>query len=100
MYCIFADAEEFVRKFGIDICFFSSHGMNKNGIIADTSLPETQLRNTVISQSAQSVFLCDETKFGDTAPYNLMPVCDVDYIVTNCKLPNPFLNREGVIVVT
>lgn len=90
-------AQDFVRKFNIDICFFSSHGVNKNGIIVDTSLPETQLRNTVISQSAKSVFLCDKTKFNVSAPYNLMSVCDIDYIVTNCELPNPLLNRGEII---
>lgn len=93
-------AEEFVRKFNIDICFFSSHGIDKCGNITDTSLPETQLRNVVISQSSKSVFLCDKTKFGITAPYNLISVDDVDYIITNYNEESPFLNRKGVIVTT
>ena len=76
-------AEEFIRKFNIDMCFFSCHGVNKNGIIVDSSLSETQLRSAVISQSAKSVFLCDKTKFNVSASYNLMPLSDVDHIVTN-----------------
>ena len=55
----------------------------ENGIIVDSSLPETQLRSAVISQSAKSVFLCDKTKFNVSASYNLMPLRDVDHIVTN-----------------
>lgn len=82
--------EEFIRKFNIDTCFFSSHGVDKNGIIVDTSLPETQLRGALISQSVKSVFLCDKTKFDVTAPYNLMPVRDVDFVVTNCGEPKDF----------
>ncbi|MBR1969644.1 MAG: DeoR/GlpR transcriptional regulator [Clostridia bacterium] len=81
-------AEEFICRFNIDTCFFSSHGVNENGIIVDTSLPETQLRARVISQSAKSVFLCDKTKFGVSAPYNLMPVGDVDCVVTDCEKEN------------
>lgn len=92
-------AEEFIHKFNIDICFFSSHGVNKNGVIVDTSLPETQFRNAVILQSDKSVFLCDKTKFGVNAPYNLMSVCDVDYIISNCDSSNPFLQRTGVTIV-
>ena len=81
-------AEEFIRKFNIDMCFFSCHGVNKNGVIVDSSLPETHLRSVVISHSTKSVFLCDKTKFDVTAPYNLMPLCDVDHIVTNKNLKN------------
>lgn len=92
-------AEEFIHKFNIDICFFSSHGVSKNGIIVDTSLPETQLRSLVIKQSAKSVFLCDKTKFGLTAPYNLMAMDDVDYIITNCDSPKSILNCEGITVI-
>ena len=81
-------AEEFIRKFNIDMCFFSSHGVNRNGVIVDSSLPETQLRTAVISHSAKSVFLCDKTKFDVTAPYNLMPICDIDHIITNKSTQN------------
>ena len=81
-------AEEFIRKFNIDMCFFSCHGVNRNGVIVDSSLPETHLRSVVISHSAKSVFLCDKTKFDVTAPYNLMPLCDVDHVVTNKNLKN------------
>ena len=63
-------AEEFIRKFNIDMCFFSCHGVNENSVIVDSSLPETQLRSAVISHSAKSVFMCDKTKFDVTAPYN------------------------------
>ena len=92
-------AEEFVRKFNIDICFFSSHGVNKEGVIVDTSLPETQLRRALVAQSAKSVFLCDKTKFGVTAPYNLTTVRNMDYIVTNYDTENPFLHRADVRVI-
>lgn len=81
-------AEEFIRKFNIDMCFFSSHGVNRNGVIVDSSLPETQLRTAVISHSEKSVFLCDKTKFDVTAPYNLMPICDIDHIITNKSTQN------------
>ena len=79
-------SEEFVKKFNINICFFSSHGVNKNGMIVDTSLPETQLRKTVLSQSLKKVFLCDSTKFNLSAPYNLIPLEKADFIVTNNEI--------------
>lgn len=93
-------AEDFVRKFNIDICFFSSLGIDKNGTIVDNSLPETLLRNVVLSQSAKSVFLCDKTKFNVTAPYNLMAIQDIDIIITNCNDSCLLKDYKGKIITT
>lgn len=92
-------SEEFIKKFNIDICFFSSHGVNKSGMIVDTSLPETQLRKTVIAQSQKKVFLCDSTKFNLTAPYNLLPIEKADFVITNCKPPVKNINKNKLILV-
>lgn len=76
-------AEEFIKKFNIDIMFISSSGINEDGFINDISLSETQLRKIAISQSKTVVFLCDGTKFNLSAPFNLIPVKDVDFLITN-----------------
>lgn len=76
-------AEDFVKNFNFDIMFISSSGINSNGIINDISFPETQLRKAVIKQSSKIVFICDGTKFNLSAPYNLIPVENVDAFITN-----------------
>ncbi len=94
-------AEEFIQKFNIDIMIFSSQGVNSNGIIADSSLPETQLRKAAIKQSKKVAFLCDRTKFSVSAAYNLIPLANVDYIVTDndgIKSVVPE-SRGGIIIV-
>lgn len=70
-------AEDFVRNFNFDIMFFSCSGVNDRGMIVDVSLTETQLRKTVLKVSKRAVFLCDESKFGVTAPYNMTDVGEV-----------------------
>ena len=95
-------AEEFIRKFNIDIAFFSCHGINDKGMIIDTSLSETQFRKALINQSKKSVFLCDSKKFNLSAPYNLIPLKDVDYIITNSDNIKNFLpekSRDNIIIV-
>lgn len=89
-------AEEFVQKFNIDLLFFSSHGVNDKGIITDTSLPETQLRKTLLRQAKKSVFMCDRTKFSLSAPYNLIPLEKADYIITNNHNVNNFLPQDSM----
>ena len=37
----------------------------------------------MIKNSTKSVFLCDSTKFGRTAPFRLCSLNDVDYIVSD-----------------
>ena len=95
-------AEEFIQKFNIDILIFSCHGVNEKGILTDPSLPETQIRKTAIAQSKKTVFLCDESKLTRSAPFNLVPIQEIDYIVTNSeKFQQLFLLNEGnnIIVV-
>lgn len=73
---------DFIRSFNIDLCFFSSYGVNNDGQIVDTSMNETMLRRTAIRHAKKSVFLCDSTKFGVSAPYNLTQLDEIDVVVT------------------
>ena len=95
-------AEEFIQRFNIDILFFSCHGVNEKGMLTDPSLPETQIRKVAINQSKKTVFLCDETKFSRSTPYNLVPVQTVDYIITNSATVKQYFQPEeygkGIIV--
>ena len=87
-------AEEFIQRFNIDILFFSCHGVNEKGMLTDPSLPETQIRRVAISQSKKTVFLCDETKFSLSTPYNLVPIQTVDCIITNTDKVKRYFNGE------
>ena len=95
-------AEEFIQRFNIDLLFFSCHGVTEKGMLTDPSLPETQIRKAAINQSKKSVFLCDETKFSLSTPYNLVPIQAIDCIITNTqevkKYFAPYDNNEIVIV--
>ena len=76
-------AEDFIQRFNIDTLFFSCHGVNSKGMLTDPSLPENQIRRTAIRQSKKTVFLCDETKFSLSTPYNLVPIRTLDCIITD-----------------
>lgn len=87
-------AEEFIQKFNFDKMFFSCYGVNDKGMLTDPSLPETQIRKIAIRQSEKVIFLCDESKVNLSAPYNLMPLDNVDYIITNSNRLCDFLNHD------
>ncbi len=71
----------FIKNFNFDICFFSCHALDENGKISDTSLEENLVRMTAIKNAKKSVFLCDSSKIGLSAPYNLLNAEDIDIIL-------------------
>ena len=72
----------FIKNFNFDFCFFSCYAYGIDGKISDTSLKENLVRMTAINNSKKSVFLCDSSKIGLSAPYNLADANDIDYILT------------------
>ena len=64
-----------------DILFFSSYGLDKNGIISDPTEEENYLRSMMIANAGQSVFLCDCEKFNRKSVYMLASLNDIDFAV-------------------
>lgn len=93
-------AEDFIRRFNIDTLFFSCHGVNEKGMLTDPSLPETQIRRTAIQQSKKTVFLCDETKFSLSTPYNLVSIDTLDCVITDTEKVYGYLSQKhGKIMI-
>ena len=93
-------AIEAAANFNIDIMFFSAYGINEKGMIVDTSEGETELRHYILNNAATSVFLCDSSKFGRSAVYNIASLSAVSYLVTDAPLPAHFprVAREIIVV--
>ena len=92
-------AEDFIRRFNIDTVFFSCHGVNDKGMLADPSLPETQIRRVAIAQAKKTVFLCDKTKLSRSTPYNLTHISSIDTIITDTSDLKDFLKQENKLIV-
>ncbi len=76
-------SKHIVSAFNYNLAFFSSYGINSNGMIVDTSLVETNLRKEVFKNCQKKVFLYTKDKERLTAPYNLISINDVDTIISN-----------------
>ena len=88
-------AEEMLRQFNADICFISCKGLSQSGILSDTSLPETQLRQVMLEQAKQSVLLFTGNKLGKTYIHTLCRSTDVDYIISDAELPDSIRLRNS-----
>lgn len=81
------EAENMVKRFGIDFMFFSSSAVNRKGWIADYSESANSLRRCVLEQADKKIFLCDKSKFGKHGAYTLCSLSDMDYLILNAPLP-------------
>jgi DeoR/GlpR family transcriptional regulator of sugar metabolism len=68
-------AEATISSLYAGICFFSSQGIPKDGVISDFSEDETRLRKCMIKHAKKSVFLFDRSKLGKQFMFQ---VCHAD----------------------
>ena len=79
-------AEEFIRKFNADVCFFSVSSLTPDGKLTDNSIAENQISKAMIECSKKSVLLLNSQKIGE--PY-LNTVCtlrDIDFVVSEADI--------------
>lgn len=74
-----------ISELHTDILFFSSHSIDKDGIISDPTEEENYLRSLMLLNAKKKVFLCDHEKFNRKALYTLTSIDDVDIAVFDTK---------------
>lgn len=90
-------ALEMLNNIYADLFFFTSAALSEDGIITDTNENETAIRKMMLSHSQEKVFLCPYNRFSLTASYKLTDVSNLDYIVSEKKLPDSFMNKYNDI---
>lgn len=86
-------ALEMLDNIYVDMLFFTSAALSEDGIITDTNENETAIRKMMLSHSKEKVFLCPYNRFSLTSQYKVATVKDLDYIVSEKKLPDPFMDK-------
>ncbi len=85
------DAQYIFENTYADVVFFSTKSLSENGVISDCTREEVLVRNSMLNNSKQKVFLCDSEKFGTQSPYKQTTLDSVDFIVTELQSPPKFL---------
>ena len=79
-------AEQTIRCFNANICFFSSQGIAKDGMISDQSERETALRKLMIKNSEKQYFLFDSSKYEKHLAFRVVPVQDITGYITDISV--------------
>ena len=76
-------AEDFVSHINADLMFFSSRGISEDGVITDSSMEESHLRNAMMAHARKRYFMCDASKIGKTYLYTLCSCHEIDGIFSD-----------------
>ena len=83
-------AEEFLRSFNADVCFFSVRTLTPNGVLTDNAIAENSLRRVMMSQSRKNILMIDSKKVAPPCMNNLCTLDEVDFVVSECDISNQF----------
>lgn len=79
------DAIQCFSQIRADHAFFATKSLGPDGILYDCNREEVFVRNTMLANAANKVYLCDTGKFGTYSSYKQGSLRDMNYIVTEKK---------------
>ena len=91
-------AEEFIRKFNADICFFSVSSLTPDGRLTDNSIAENQISKTMIECSKKSVLMLNSQKIGEPQLNTLCTLNDIDFVVCEKDISSLFSGHKEKFV--
>ncbi len=83
-------AEDFLRSFNADVCFFSVRTLTPDGLLTDNAIAENAIRRVMLSRSKKSVLMLDSQKLGDPCMNTLCKIDDVSRVVSECDVSARF----------
>lgn len=79
--CVGNYAEDFIRSFNADVCFFSVRRLTRDGRLTDNAIAENSVRRTMMSRSRKSVLMLDSHKIGEACINTLCDISAVTHVV-------------------
>lgn len=83
-------AEDFLRSFNADVCFFSVRTLTRGGRLTDNAIAENAVRRVMMSRSKKSVLMLDSGKVGDACVSTLCELDDVSFVVSERDISGDF----------
>ncbi len=83
-------AEDFLRSFNADVCFFSVRTLTKDGLLTDNAILENSARRVMLSRSKKCVLMLDSKKLGEPCMNTLCGLEDVSYVVSESDISENF----------
>lgn len=84
-------AEEYFRNINATTCFLSATGITLTEGITDVSPLEIQVKRAMAASADRVIFLMDSSKFGVRSLARIVPMEEVDVLITDSDAPPAFV---------
>jgi DeoR family myo-inositol catabolism operon transcriptional repressor len=88
-----------VKNYNISKCFMAATGVSIVNGLTNSTMPEYELKRSVIQKSNEIFLLADRTKFGISSLLTYCPLEDIDYLISDAS-PSPeyrdFINKHNI----
>lgn len=85
-------AENMLREFHADLCFFSVQSLTRDGTLYDCFEQEIGLRRLMLQNAEKKVLLCDNSKIEHYSAYRLCSLSEIDCVISDIALKGYLLN--------
>lgn len=85
-------AKENIQKYSVDIALLSCKALDLERGVQDSNESEAEIKKLMLERAREVALLVDHTKFGRTAFVCLLSLDKVDYIVTDIKPDDKWIN--------
>ena len=89
-------ARKMIRNINAALMFFSVRGLSDSGKLT-TSSTDDDVMGTMMENSRKTCLLIDSSKFGNTYPFTLCSINNVDTVVTNAPLTDGLEHKDIII---
>ena len=89
-------AEEMMRRFCADVCFFSVRTLTETGELTDNAIAENDVRRVMFSRSRRRVLILDSEKIGTPCASTLGTLADVTDAVSEKEIGERFPMYKGL----
>lgn len=86
-------ARQRIAEFHTDLLFFSARSVSLKKGITDVNEEDIYLKQEMLKGARKSVFLCDNSKFDKVSYRTVCDIDKIDYLVTNQRPSDLWLNR-------
>ena len=83
-------AEDFMRSFHADICFFSVRRLSEDGDLSDNAIAENAVRRIMLARAKKKVLLLDSKKLGQPCMNTLCTLGEIDAVVSEIDISDLF----------
>lgn len=89
------DAVEFISRYKTDFAVIGTSSIDADGSILDFDNREVSVARAILRNSRTKILVVDASKFETSAPFRICDVSDLDYVISDKRPPETFLDAAA-----